>query len=147
MDSACRDLHINPSQFVSQRTILLVGLGGIAQMKRLQFFFPRLEYVVLIALFWSICANGPRLLNFDGDLPRHLLVGRLIRETMRVPLTDTFSFRTVGFPSIPHEWLAQVIISLSNDILGLSGVVLLTAILVTATWIIVFQEADRRTNS
>lgn len=113
-------------------------------MRRLGFFFPRLEYVVLIAVVWSICANGPRLLNFDGDLPRHLLVGRLIRETRSVPLTDTFSFRTEGFPSIPHEWLSQVIFSTANDLLGLSGVVLLTALIVLITWWILFRETERR---
>jgi hypothetical protein len=113
-------------------------------MKRSQFFFPRLEYVVLMALFWSICANGHRLLNFDGDLPRHLLLGRLIREARSVALTDTFSFRTQGFPSVPHEWLSQVLFSIANDLLGLSGVVLLTALIVTATWAIVFHETERR---
>jgi hypothetical protein len=115
-------------------------------MKPIRFFLPRLEYILFMALFWSIAANGPRILNFDGDLPRHLLLGRLIRETGSVPLTDTFSFRTVGYPSIPHEWLSQVLLSISNDILGLSGVVLLTALIVTVTWIIVYFEARRRSN-
>ncbi len=106
-----------------------------------------MEYVLLTALFWSICVSGPKILNFDGDLPRHLLVGRLIRETKSIPLTDTFSFRTVGFPSFPHEWLSQVILSVANDLLGLSGVVLLTALIVTATWAIVYGEAKRRANN
>jgi hypothetical protein len=106
-----------------------------------------MEYVLLMGLFWSIAASGPKILNFDGDLPRHLLLGQLIRESKGVPLTDTFSFRTEGFPSIPHEWLSQVIFSISNDLLGLSGVVLLTALIVTATWAIVFQEAKQRTNN
>ncbi len=114
-------------------------------MRLVRFLFPRLQYILFMALFWSIAANGPRILNFDGDLPRHLLLGRLIRETGVVPLTDTFSFRTVGYPSIPHEWLSQVLLSLSNDLLGLSGVVVLAALLVTATWIVVYHEASRRT--
>src|SRR5512141_2046342 len=112
-------------------------------MKKIRFFLPRLEYILFMALFWSIAANGPRLLNFDGDLPRHLLVGRLIRETGTVPLTDTFSFRTVGVPSIPHECLSQVIFSIANDLLGLGGVILLTAVLVTAVWAIVFHRAQQ----
>src|SRR5512139_1857301 len=116
-------------------------------MKPIRFVLPRLEYILFMALFWSIAANGPKILNFDGDLPRHLLLGRLIRETGQVPLTDTFSFRTVGFPSIPHEWLSQVILSLSNDILGLSGVILLTALVLTVVWAIVFREGNRRTNN
>ena len=116
-------------------------------MKVIQFFLPRLEYVLLIALFWSIASSGPKILNFDGDLPRHLLLGRLIRETKSVPLTDTFSFRTAGFPAIPHEWLSQVIFSMANDMFGLNGVVLLTALLVSATWAIVYREASRRSTN
>src|SRR6266496_2559801 len=116
-------------------------------MQRIRFFIPRMEYVLLAVLFWGICAMGPKLLNFDGDLPRHLLVGRLIRETKSILLTDIFSFRTVGFPSFPHEWLSQVIFSIANDLLGLSGIVLLTALIVTATWAIVYGEAKRRANN
>src|SRR6266496_1668646 len=116
-------------------------------MQRIRFFIPRMEYVLLAVLFWGICAMGPKLLNFDGDLPRHLLVGRLIRETRSAPLTDTFSFRTVAFPSFPHEWLSQVILSVANDLLGLSGVVILTALIVTAAWAIVYREANRRTDN
>jgi len=116
-------------------------------MKLVKFFIPRLEYVLLMALFWSIAANGPQLLNFDGDLPRHLLVGRAIRETGSVPLTDRYSFRTVGVPSIPHEWLSQVIFSAANDLLGLGGVMLLTAVLVTAVWTIVYRQAQQKANN
>jgi hypothetical protein len=116
-------------------------------MKLMKSIIPRLEYVVLAALFWSIAASGPKILNFDGDLPRHLLVGRLIRETRSIPLTDTFSFRTVGYPSFPHEWLSQVMLSIANDLLGLSGVVLLTALIVTATWTVVYREANRRSGN
>ena len=113
-------------------------------MKVINFFLPRIEYILFMAIFWGLAASGPRILNFDGDLPRHLLLGQLIRETRSVSTTDTFSFRTQGFPSIPHEWLSQVMLSIANDLLGLSGVVLLTAILVTLTWAIVFHEARRR---
>lgn len=115
-------------------------------MKFVRFLIPRIEYILFAAVFWGIAASGPKILNFDGDLPRHLLLGRLIRETRSVSLTDTFSFRTEGFPSIPHEWLSQVVLSVANDLLGLSGVVLLTALIVTATWFVVFHEANRRAN-
>ena len=115
-------------------------------MKLSRWLLPRLEVIVLMALFWGVAASAPRILNFDGDLPRHLLVGQLIRERMSIPLTDEFSFRTQGLASIPHEWLSQVIFSMSYDLLGLSGVVLLTALIVTAAWAIVFQEANRRSN-
>lgn len=113
-------------------------------MNLLRFLMPKLEYVLFLALFWTVAASGPRILNFDGDLPRHLLLGQLIRESRSVPTTDTFSFRTEGVASIPHEWLSQVIFSISYDLLGLSGVVLLTALLVTIVWAVVFYETNRR---
>ncbi|HXD10552.1 MAG TPA: hypothetical protein VN653_10860, partial [Anaerolineales bacterium] len=95
-------------------------------MKLIRFFMPRIEYMLFAAIFWGIAATGPILLNSDGDLPRHLLVGKLIRMTHEVSLTDIFSYRTTGFPSIPHEWLSQVILSGFYDLLGLGGVVLFT---------------------
>ena len=116
-------------------------------MKLIRFLLPRIEYILFAAIFWGIASTGPILLNSDGDLPRHLLVGKLIRDTQTVHLTDIFSFRTVGFPSIPHEWLAQVILSGFYDFLGLGGVVFLTAIIVTTVWAIIYYDALRRSNS
>ncbi|MDO9129221.1 MAG: hypothetical protein Q7U34_05075, partial [Anaerolineales bacterium] len=65
-------------------------------MKLTRLLLPRIEYVLLAAIFWGIAASGPKLLNADGDLPRHLLVGNLILETRSVPTIDEFSFRTTG---------------------------------------------------
>jgi len=116
-------------------------------MKLIRFFLPRMEYILFAAIFWGIAATGPVLLNSDGDLPRHLLVGRLIRATKTVGLTDIFSYRTTGLPSIPHEWLSQVILSSFYDLLGLGGVVFFTALIVTLTWSIIYYQALHRSNS
>src|SRR5689334_21753947 len=110
-------------------------------MKFLRFFIPRIETIFLIAIFWGVIANGPRILNFDCDQPRHILTGNLILITQRVMTTDIFTFRTTGYPSFPHEWLAQVILATTYDWLGLDGIVLLTAIIVILTWGIVYQQA------
>src|SRR5215467_13723726 len=116
-------------------------------MKTVNFFIPRIQYILFAAIFWSVAAAGPLLLNTDGDLPRHLLVGSVIRATHNVNLVDIYSFRTTGFPSIPHEWLSQVILSFANSLMGLSGVVLLAAILFTVTWAVVYQDAWHRSGS
>jgi len=113
-------------------------------MKLIRFFAPRIEYILFAAIFWGTIASGPRILNFDGDLPRHLLVGDLILQTRHVSLVDDFSFRTVGYPSIPHEWLAQVIFAGAKNIFGLNGVVLLTGIILTLTWGMVYYDTARR---
>lgn len=116
-------------------------------MKVIRFFLPRIEYILLVAVFWGIVASGPKILNFDGDLPRHILTGNLILQTRRVSTTDIFSFRTEGYPSYPHEWLSQVIFAAAYDWLGLDGIVLLTALILMLTWSIVFRQAVRKSNS
>jgi hypothetical protein len=116
-------------------------------MKLTRFLLPRLEYILFAAIFWGIASTGPILLNSDGDLPRHLLVGKLIRMTREVGLTDIFSFRTTGFPSFPHEWLSQVILSGFYDLMGLGGVVFFTAAIITIIWAIIFYDALHRSNS
>jgi hypothetical protein len=116
-------------------------------MKILRFFLPRIEYILFIGIFWGIVANGPRILNFDGDLPRHILTGNLILQTHRVPITDIFSFRTIGYPSFPHEWLSQVVFALAYDWLGLDGIVLLTALVVMLTWAIIYHHTMSKSNS
>lgn len=116
-------------------------------MKLIRFFLPRIEYILFAAIFLGIAANGHRILNFDGDLPRHILTGRLILQTQHVSTTDIFSFRTVGYPSIPHEWLSQVLFAGVYDWLGLDGIVLITALIIMLTWSIVYYEALRKSNS
>ncbi len=116
-------------------------------MKLLHFFLPRIEYILFIAVFWGIAASGPRILNFDGDLPRHILTGNVILQTWHVPTTDIFSFRTTGRPAFPHEWLSQVLFAVVYDWLGLDGIVLLTALAIMLTWGIVYRQTIWRSNS
>ena len=116
-------------------------------MKLIRFLLPRIEYILFAAIFWGIASMGPILLNSDGDLPRHLLVGKMIRTTHTVGLVDIFSYRTTGFPSIPHEWLSQIIFSIFNDWMGLNGVVILTALLITLAWSLIFYDAVYRSDS
>jgi hypothetical protein len=116
-------------------------------MKLIRFFLPRIEYMLLIAIFWGVVASGPKILNFDGDLPRHILTGKLILQTQKVHTTDIFSFRTNGYPSFPHEWFTQVLFGAVYDWLRLDGIVLLTASVITTTWGIVFYQTLHRSKS
>lgn len=116
-------------------------------MKLVRLFLPRIEYILFITIFWGIVASGPRILNFDGDLPRHILTGDLILQTHHIPTTDIFSFRTTGFLSYPHEWLSQVVFAAFYNWLGLDGIVLLAALVIMLTWGIVYDQAMRKSNS
>lgn len=116
-------------------------------MRALRFFLPRIEYILFAAIFWGIAASGPRILNFDGDLPRHILTGSLILQTQQIHTTDIFSFRTTGYPSFPHEWFSQVVFASVYRWLGLDGIVLFTALVVMLTWAIIYSLAMRKSNS
>jgi len=41
----------------------------------------------------------------------------------------------------PHEWLAQVLFALAHRLLGLNGVVLVTALIISTTFTIIFSES------
>jgi hypothetical protein len=49
-----------------------------------------------------------------------------------------------GQPLVPHEWLAQLSLGAAHQSMGLSGVVLLIAILIAATFTLAYQEMMRR---
>ena len=83
-------------------------------------------------------AAGWRTLNGDGDLPRHLLTGRLIVETGSIPHQEMFSYLYEGQPYVAHEWLADVVYYLSFRLLGMGGVVLLTAVLIAFTFFVLY---------
>jgi len=116
-------------------------------MKLVRLLMPRIEYILCAAIFWFIAAIGPIILNLDGDLPRHILTGQLIRANHAVELVDIFSYRTTGIATVPYEWLSQIIFSLVYDSMGLGGVVLATAFVFTLAWALIFQDALRRSQS
>ncbi len=86
-----------------------------------------LSFVIFISVFFGCLYLGPLLFNSDGDLGRHLTVGRYIISTIRIPTLDIFSNSLFGSILIPHEWLAEVVFELAYKIMGLSGVVIFTS--------------------
>ncbi len=77
---------------------------------------------------------GPRVLNMDGDLGRHITVGEYIIDSGKIPVRDIFSYTMLGKPFTPHEWLAEVAFAFINLWQGLTGVVLLTGFVIGLTW-------------
>lgn len=102
---------------------------------------PRLRDVLFMAVFFAAVLLGPRMLNMDGDLPRHLLMGKIVLETRAIPTRDIFSYVYEGTPLVPHEWLTGVVFYLAYALLGLDGVVLLSATLLAAAFLLTYEEA------
>ena len=92
-------------------------------------------------LLISALISGPKMLNIDGDLPRHLLMGRVILETGHAPTQEIYSYVYEDQPYTPHEWLADVAFYFGYMLLGLNGVVLLASVLIAATFGLLYSEA------
>ena len=107
----------------------------------------RVSDLIFIAVFVGCLLIGSRMLNTDGDLGRHLALGTYMLNTRNVPLNDVLSFTRSGAPRPPYEWLAQIGLAGVNRLLGLDGVVLLTALVIAAAFLVVCSDALSRSRS
>ncbi len=106
------------------------------------FFLPRLRDMLFIVIFVGALMLGPRMIN--GDLGRHLTLGKYMVTTLNIPVRDLFSFTRPNQPRPPYEWLAQVIFYIVYRILNLDGVVLLTALILAMAFLVVYIDSVRR---
>jgi hypothetical protein len=102
---------------------------------------PRLNAVLFILLFLSTLSLGPKMLNIDGDLPRHLLMGKFVLETGAPPAQEIFSYVYENRAYTPQEWLAGVIFYLAYAVAGLNGAVLLAGILIASAFTLIYSDA------
>jgi len=83
--------------------------------------------ILLFSIFFH------NIIEFDQDLGRHLLMGKIISETWSVPKTNLLSYSQTDFAYINSHWLSEVIFyAVSKDfgivsLLYLKVVVMLTA--------------------
>ena len=106
-----------------------------------KFILPSLGEILFIAIFAALIGLGPRLMNLDGDLGRHITLGNHILTSRSVPTEDIFSHTKLGDPLTPHEWLADVVFAVFHRAAGLNGVVWITALVVGLTFWCVYQHS------
>jgi hypothetical protein len=79
------------------------------------------------------------------DLGRHLLLGRIISETWRVPGVNLLTYTYPDYPSVDHHWLSQVVFYQLDRLAGHDGLILFQTIVMTAAFAIAFvPHAPRR---
>lgn len=110
-------------------------------------WLPQLRDILFFAIFLAVLALGPRMLNMDGDLPRHLLTGRFVLDTRSIPTVEPFAYPYEGRAYVSHEWLADVLFYLIQNTFGLAGLVLLAAILLASTFTLIYSHASARVDS
>lgn len=108
------------------------------------YILPRLQDILFISVFFFVCTQGFRLLNGDGDLGRHIVLGNYILDHWTIPIHNIFSSTMSGEYFVPHEWLSEVIFSIATRILGLNGAVLLSGIIIALTFVIVYKQTIGR---
>ncbi len=105
---------------------------------------PRIQDIFFIALFFAVLVLGNRMLNLDGDLPRHLLMGQQILLTKSVPTTELFIHPYLGRHYVTHEWLADVFFFGMYSAAGPKGIVLFSAIALASTFFLIYQYVSTR---
>ncbi|MDI6768365.1 MAG: hypothetical protein QMD04_01660 [Anaerolineales bacterium] len=105
---------------------------------------PRLQDVLFLSIFLAVLALGQRMINMDGDLPRHLLTGKLILQTGTIPTTELFVYPYEGRVYVSHEWLADIVFYLIYNYVGLAGIVILSAILLASTFSLLYASLASR---
>jgi hypothetical protein len=107
----------------------------------LRYLLPGMGDMLWIAALAGALGFGPRMLNVDGDIGRHLTIGRYILEHGSVPTKDLFSHTMMGQPLTPHEWLSQAFFAMAHQWMGLNGVVLLTAVVIATCFCLVYRQS------
>ncbi len=87
----------------------------------------------MLVAFSAAVLRGWQAINTDGDLGRHLRVGREILAH-GLFYTDRFSWTMQGQPFVPYEWGSEVLFALAHRAAGLPGVVALTAIVIALAY-------------
>jgi hypothetical protein len=113
----------------------------------LAYLLPSLGNTLWMAVFFAVIGMGPRMMNVDGDLGRHLTIGRHILASGQIPTADLFSHTMSGAALTPHEWLAQVVFAVSERWLGLDGPVLVCALVIATAFWLVFRRIRKESGA
>jgi hypothetical protein len=100
---------------------------------------PRLEPGALVIVVFAMAAFVMAQL-YDPDYFWHLRTGQLILDTRALPSHDPFSFTRPDAPWVLNAWLFDVMLYSVYSIGGAIGVRLLVAILMGATFCVVYRS-------
>jgi hypothetical protein len=96
-----------------------------------------------LALVAGFLALLMRPALFDPDYYWHIEAGRLIAAQWALPSVDPFSYTAAGQAWVAHEWLFEVLLYGVLAAAGSFGVKLMSAVLGTASVLLVYAAANR----
>ncbi|WP_226373927.1 hypothetical protein [Citrifermentans bemidjiense] len=99
---------------------------------------PSVGDLFFITVLCSLYFTAKSSLLSDGDTGYHIRAGELILATGAVPRFDSFSLHSPPIPWIAHEWLSEVLMAATHRMLGMSGIVAGSALLLALTGYLLF---------
>lgn len=105
----------------------------------------RLFWVSAAILFFSLFFHSS--FEFNQDLGRHLLTGKIISETRQVPDTNLFSYTYPDFPFMNMHWLWEVFVYQFSLRFDTAYLIPLQAIIMTGALILVLFTALKHSKS
>lgn len=101
----------------------------------------------LVFMIWAtvipIALSG-RLLNGDGDLPRHLRLGEWMLAHGALLRVDNFSYTMAGQPFVAFEWGSEVLYAAAYRVGGLAAVAVLAGLVLALTFALLVRFLLRR---
>lgn len=111
------------------------------------YFIPRIRDILFFAIFTAVIFLGPKMLNMDGDLPRHLAIGKYVLSGRLPPTEDIFSYTKEGSPFAPHKWFSGVLFYIAYMINGEKGIVLLSALVLASAFTLIYSDQSNQSGS
>jgi hypothetical protein len=116
-------------------------LAVSVRASRVQFsVLPSIGDIIFISLLFVLTLSTGQGLLGDGDTGYHIRTGELIFQTWHVPRTDPYSFHEPPLEWTAHEWLSEIAMAAVFVWLGLTGVVVFFAIMLTVTHWLLYQS-------
>jgi len=101
-------------------------------------FLPSFADVIFIIIIGLVLLGEGNLLG-DADTGYHIRAGEYIIDNLKVPHHDIFSFIQPPIPWTAHEWLSEVIYALVHNVSGLSGIVIIHALVISTVFLLLFR--------
>jgi len=99
---------------------------------------PSIGDVLFVSILFKTLALGRQLLN-DGDTGWHIATGMHIIGTISIPNSDIFSHTAQGAPWVTHEWLSEVVFALLHRAMGMNGIVVMTAVVISLVFFFLYR--------
>jgi hypothetical protein len=109
---------------------------------------PSLTHVLWLALLLVMLAQPWRRLMIasDGDACMHWRCGEWMLEHRAILRADPFSFTRPGAPSVPKEWLSQIVMAFAARAGNLYGIAALAALAIATAFALLHRQLVRAGN-